>query len=248
MQKDEHMTVLPEKSQHLEKPSKGVFITFEGGEGSGKSTQSRKLKELLLATPFISRRNIQVIWTREPGGSVGAEDIRSLLVKGESSRWSPITEAFLMYAARADHFENTIRPALQRGDWVICDRFYDSSIAYQGYGKGVSLELLKTLQDQILKDVTPCRTYLLDIPAEIGLFRAHARMRVSGLASCDLVSSKESIENRFENLGLEFHQEVRAGFLDIAKKESHRFCICDATLSPLEIEQKIWQDCSHHFL
>lgn len=204
---------------------RGRFVTFEGGEGSGKTTQSKKLFAKL------DEVGIDVMWTREPGGSYGAEEIRSLLVKGESDRWAPSTEALLMFAARDDHWKTWIEPALEAGTWVICDRFADSSYAYQGYGKGVSLDFLKTLYQNTVGDAQPDRTYLFDVPVDIGLERAHTRM-----------SADQAKEDRFEGLGSPFHERVRAGFKALAKADSSRIFTLDATQSIETLEAQVWQD------
>lgn len=212
----------------------GIFITFEGCEGSGKSTQSKRLFETL--KPILAERSIDILWTREPGGSAGAEDIRAILVQGDTHRWEPTTEALLMYAARDDHFKKTISPALSQGTWVICDRFSDSSIAYQGYGKGVDLDFLSTLYQSTIGNIKPNKTYLLDVPVELGLNRANTRIA----SISNQHGSKQ--ENRFENLPSDFHQKVRGGFLSIAKSDPSRFLILDGTLSEDALAQQLWND------
>lgn len=209
----------------IEKIKRGRFITFEGGEGSGKTTQSKKLFERLKSA------GIDVVWTREPGGSQGAEEIRSLLVKGDAHRWAPTTEALLMFAARDDHWKKSIEPALFAGKWVICDRFSDSSYAYQGYGKEVSLSFLETLYQYTVGDIKPDRTYLFDVPVMVGLDRAHARM-----------SADQAREDRFEGLGEAFHERVRSGFREVSSKDPTRFCRLDATQSVDILENMVWQD------
>ena len=184
----------------------GHFISFEGGEGAGKSTQIRRLAERLRAAGH------DVIVTREPGGSPGAEAIRELLVNGAADRWSPVTETLLMYAARRDHVERVIRPALARGAVVLCDRFADSTRAYQGAGGDAPATLIASLEDHVLGGTVPHLTLILDLPAEVGLTRAEAR---GGAA-------------RFESKGLEFHQRLRAGYLEIARVEPERCVVIDA--------------------
>lgn len=184
----------------------GHFISFEGGEGAGKSTQIRRLAERLRAAGH------DVIVTREPGGSPGAEAIRELLVNGAADRWSPVTETLLMYAARRDHVERVIRPALARGAVVLCDRFADSTRAYQGAGGDAPATLIASLEDHVLGGTVPHLTLILDLPAEVGLTRAEAR---GGAA-------------RFESKGLEFHQRLRAGYLEIARVEPDRCVVIDA--------------------
>jgi dTMP kinase len=168
--------------------TRGRFITFEGGEGVGKSTQVRRLADRL-------RGRGEVVVTREPGGSPGAEAIRGLLVKGPVERWSPISETLLMYAARRDHIERVIAPALARGAWVICDRFYDSSRAYQGAAGGAPASLLRALEADVVGDLIPDLTLILDLPVKAGLARAAQRGK----------SGSGQDEGRFEAKGAAFH-------------------------------------------
>jgi|GEM_PF-40020 len=205
----------------------GYFITFEGGEGTGKSTQSKLLAERL------RNNGKDLIITREPGGSPGAELIRNLLVTGSADRWAPMSEALLMYAARADHWQNRIYPALKNGQWVICDRFADSSMAYQGYGRGLDSIFLEGLYGRIIGSRKPNRTYVFDLDPKVGLQRSNLRLKQSDHAY---------VEGRFESLDLAFHQKVREGFLKIAAKEPGRCKIIDASLSVDEIHELIWQD------
>jgi dTMP kinase len=198
---------------------RGQFITFEGGEGAGKSTQVRILAERLSAA------GIEVVATREPGGSPGAEAIRALLVTGDPDRWSAVSETLLMYAARRDHIERTIRPALERGAWVISDRFADSSRAYQGAGGGVSPALLAAMEAYVLENTRPDLTLVLDLPAEQGLERAGLR---------------GGAEARFEAKDLGFHQRLRKAFLAIAKTESRRCVVIDAKASPEVVAKAVW--------
>jgi dTMP kinase len=187
---------------------RGRFITIEGGEGAGKSTQIRRLAERLTAGGF------EVVVTREPGGSPGAESIRALLVTGESDRWSPTTETLLLYAARRDHIERVIEPALDRGAVVLCDRFHDSTRAYQGAAGAVDPALIAFLESHVLAGVTPDLTLVLDLPVEAGLARAAARGEGEG---------------RFEAKGAAFHERLRAAFLEIAAREPVRCAVIDAT-------------------
>ena len=186
--------------------TQGSFISFEGGEGAGKSTQIRRLADRLRAAGH------DVVVTREPGGSPGAEAIRELLVNGSADRWSPVTETLLMYASRRDHLERVIRPALARGEVVLCDRFADSTRAYQGAGGDAPAGLIAALEDHVLNGAVPALTLILDLPAEVGLRRAEAR---GGAA-------------RFESKGLDFHQRLRAGYLEIARREPERCVVIDA--------------------
>ena len=186
--------------------TQGFFISFEGGEGAGKSTQIRRLADRLRADGH------DVIVTREPGGSPGAEAIRELLVNGAADRWSPVTESLLMYAARRDHVERVIRPGLARGAVVLCDRYADSTRAYQGAGGDAPASLIAALEEHVLGGTVPVLTLILDLPAEVGLQRAEAR---GGAA-------------RFESKGLAFHQRLRAGYLEIARREPERCVVIDA--------------------
>lgn len=190
----------------------GKFITFEGGEGGGKSTQVGMLTEALAAA------GIRAIRTREPGGAPGAEDIRSLLVSGAVDRWSPMAEVLLNYAAREVHVAQTIRPALARGDWVICDRFADSTMAYQGYGGGIDPARIRAIHAAVLGDFKPDLTIILDLPVEEGLARAGKRL-----------SEQPSAEDRFERMERDFHHRLRDGFLSIAAADPERCRVIDAT-------------------
>ena len=197
----------------------GQFITFEGGEGAGKSTQ---LKRLIARLRTDGR---EVVATREPGGSPGAEAIRQLVLTGAADRWSPVTETLLMYAARRDHVERVIRPALARGAWVICDRFADSTRAYQGAAGGTAAELIAALESFVLEETRPDLTLIFDLPVEVGLARAHARA---------------GSEMRFESKGLAFHARLRDGFLAIAKAEPDRCALIDADGSVEAVEARVW--------
>jgi dTMP kinase len=192
----------------------GRFVTLEGGEGAGKTTQIRRLAEALRAD------GQDVLVTREPGGSPGAEEIRGLIVSGEPGRWDPVTEALLLYAARRDHLERTIRPALAAGRWVLCDRFADSTMAYQGYGHGLGRQAVLDLHRASIGDFRPDLTLILDLPVEVGLRRAAER------------GGAGRAEDRFERMGCAFHQRLREGFLDIARHEPGRCRIVDAARDP----------------
>jgi len=197
----------------------GRFITLEGGEGTGKSTQARRLGARL------REKGIDVVLTREPGGSPGAEHIRKLVVEGEGGRWNPITETLLVYAARADHVARTIGPALARGQWVICDRFNDSTYAYQGAGRGVPRETIRRIDAVVLDDFQPNLTLVLDLPVEVGLGRAGAR---------------GGVENRFESLDRDFHERMRQAFLDIARRQNERCRLIDASGDEETVAAAIW--------
>ena len=183
------------------------FITFEGGEGAGKSTQVRRLAAALEA------RGIAHIVTREPGGSPGAEEIRKLLVEGEPGRWSALTETLLLFAARADHIERTIKPALEAGQWVICDRFTDSTYVYQGVARGLARETIRRIEAIAACDFKPDLTLVLDLPIEEGLKRARDRGQH---------------EDRFEKFDIKFHDKLRQAFLELAKRTPERCVVIDA--------------------
>lgn len=199
--------------------TRGRFITFEGGEGAGKSTQARILAERLRTL------DLEVVSTREPGGSPNAEEIRALVVQGEAGRWSPIAETLLMNAARADHLEQVIRPALERGAWVVCDRFADSTRAYQGAGGGVSAAVIDAVEQAVVGPDRPDLTLVFDLPVDVGLERAFGR----GL-----------FEARFESKGVEFHQRLRDRFLDIAAAEPHRCAVIDAARAQERVAEAVW--------
>lgn len=189
----------------------GLFISFEGGEGSGKSTQIRRLEK------WFRDNGRDVVVTREPGGSPGAEEIRNLLLTGDPGRWDAVTEALLMFASRRDHVERTIRPALADGKVVLCDRFADSSVAYQGYGHGLGADYIRNLWQLAIGDFKPTLTLIFDLPIEVGLERAGARF-----------ANVSAAEDRFERMGLEFHQRLRDGFREIAAVEEARCTVIDA--------------------
>jgi len=197
---------------------KGRFITFEGGEGAGKSTQLKTLAEAL------ARAGIEVVTTREPGGSKGAEAIRALLVTGDVDRWDAHTEALLHTAARRDHLVKTVWPALERGAWVVCDRFADSTLAYQGYGHGLPKDFITGLTKLAIGDFAPDLTLILDLPVEQGLARAGGR---------------GGAEDRYERMGSPFHERLRQGFLEIAKGDPDRCAIIDASQSLDDVHQAI---------
>jgi dTMP kinase len=199
--------------------TRGRFITFEGGEGAGKSTQVQRLAARLKAD------GREVVTTREPGGSPGAEAIRALVLNGAADRWSPVTETLLMYAARRDHIERVIGPALARGTWVVCDRFADSTRAYQGAAGGTDPGLISALETHILEEVRPDLTLVFDLPPSVGLERAHARA---------------GAEMRFESKGMAFHERLRDGFRAIAAAEPDRCAVIDATASIEAVEQAVW--------
>ncbi len=195
------------------------FIAFEGGEGAGKSTQIARLADRLRAA------GIDVLVTREPGGTPGAEEIRGLLVNGAADRWGQEAETLLMNAARADHVARAIRPALARGQWVLCDRYVGSTLAYQGGGKGIDARALKALHRFATGDLWPDCTLILDIDVETGLARAAARH--SGGA-------------RFESHGVAFHEKVRAAFHALAAEDPQHIHLIDTRADVETVSSQIW--------
>ena len=187
---------------------RGRFVTLEGGEGVGKSTQARRLAAAL------RDRGLEVVETREPGGSPGAEAIRRLLLEGEVDRWTPETEALLFAAARADHVARNILPALERGAWVVCDRFLDSSLAYQGGAGGVGLQAVLQLHQVGSRGLLPDRTLLLDLGVDAGAARAADR--------------DDGAPDRFGRKSGAYHAEVAASFRALAARWPDRFRIVDA--------------------
>lgn len=205
----------------------GVFITLEGGEGAGKSTQLKLLEERLVT------HEIDIVRTREPGGVPSAETIRDLLVNGETDKWRPLTETLLHFAARHEHISRLVQPALDRGQWVLCDRFADSTTAYQGYAQNIDLETIATLYRLAVGNLEPNLTIILDLPVEVGLERAEDR----GIGG-----------TRYEKMGIEFHKRLRDGFLQIAANNPHRCSILDATQSIEEISEDIMALVEERFL
>jgi dTMP kinase len=202
------------------------FITLEGGEGAGKSTHAARLAQTL------SGYGIEAIVTREPGGSPGAEEIRKLLVEGEPGRWEAPVETLLMFAARADHLARTIRPALDGGKWVVCDRFTDSTFAYQGAGRGVNHRVIEQIESVSIGSFRPDLTIILDVPA----WEASNR-----------IGSRDHAENRFEKFHPDFHERLRAYFQDLARREPARCVLIDSNAAPDEVAQKIWSAVAARF-
>ena len=200
-----------------------MFITFEGGEGTGKSTQVKLLAERLRA------EGRDIVTTREPGGTPEAEALRALLVSGDPSSWSAEAEALLNYAARDSHLAKVIRPALAAGKTVICDRFMDSTRAYQGYAGGCSMSLIDELQRSIVGTTKPNLTLVFDLDPTLGLARAKLR------ADAD--------EDRYERKGLAFHKRLRDGFLAIAKSEPFRCKLIDASQDIENVARQVWLAC-----
>jgi dTMP kinase len=198
---------------------RGRFITLEGGEGVGKSTQLKRVAAAL------RERGLEVVETREPGGSAGAEAIRALLLQGEEDRWTPAAEALLFAAARADHVAKTIRPALERGAWVVCDRFLDSSLAYQGAAAGVGVERVRELHRIGSDDFLPDRTLLLQCPPEA----AADRLSVRDAEGSDRIGGRAA----------DFHAEVAAAFASFAEREPERYRRIDAGGSPDDVTARL---------
>jgi dTMP kinase len=199
---------------------RGKFITLEGGEGAGKSTQARKLKAALEA------RGHRVLLTREPGGSPGAEQIRTLLVEGDKDRWTPLAETLMFLAARADHLARLIEPSLAQGSWVVCDRFSDSTFVYQGIARGLGVEKVRRLHGAAFGDLKPDLTLILDLPAEEGLARAQAR--------------GEGAETRFEKFDIGFHEKLRRAFAELAVGERERCALIDGTRDAETVAASVW--------
>lgn len=220
------MTTRPSARRAKSQPTRAVsqrgrFISFEGGEGAGKSSQVTRLAERLRGL------GLDVLVTREPGGSPGAEAVRHVLLSGAAQAFGPLAEAILFAAARADHVDQTIRPALEAGRWVICDRFLDSSRVYQGLDGAVPKETLALLESLAVGELVPDLTVLLDIPVEIGLRRADLRR---GDATID----------RFEGEAVEIHESRRRAFLKLAQAEPKRFAVVDAAQEPTAVADAIW--------
>ena len=201
------------------------LISFEGGDGSGKTTQLKLLEK------YLSAHGQTCLGTREPGGTALGEMIRQVLLEAGKEEISFPTELFLYLADRAQHVQKVIRPALASGIIVLCDRFTDSTLAYQGYGRGVDLDMLRRLNQVASPGVTPDLTFLLDCPVEVGLPRTAQRI-------VNQTSGKRR-EDRFEREKVEFHERVRAGFLELARAEPKRIVILDASRALQEVHKEI---------
>jgi dTMP kinase len=209
----------------------GRFITFEGGEGAGKSTQIVRLLRRL------ADRGIAAIATREPGGSPKAERIRERVLAGGAKPFGPLAEALMFSAARIDHLKETIRPALARGCFVLCDRFSDSTRAYQGALGKIEPGVMRALEEATIGDTRPDLTLILDVPAETGLARAAERRRATGQGA-----------DRFELEDTGFHERLRQAFLDIARQEPRRCVVIDASREPDLVEVDIWRSVAERLL
>lgn len=206
----------------------GRLITFEGGEGAGKSTQVRHLRDRLVAA------GAGVVTTREPGGTPFAEQVRDFILSPQTAPHAPLAEAMLFTAARADHIAAVIEPAIAAGKWVLCDRFTDSTRAYQGAAGGVDQEKLRVLEEVVLGTMQPDLTLILDLPPDIGLARAGRRAAQADAVGTDAYESRE----------LAFHERLRAGFLEIARNEPDRCVVIDAQQDEPEISALIWRKVS----
>ena len=198
------------------------FITFEGGEGAGKSTQATILANRL------ARAGLRVFTTREPGGSPAAEEIREALLSGQVEQFGPLAEAVLFSVARQDHIDNAISQALSEGKWVVCDRFLDSTRAYQGASGGVPRPIINALERLTVRGLMPDLTLILDIPASDGLARAAQRRAADAL-------------DRFEAQDLAMHERVRSAFLEIAEEEPDRCIVIDAHQPEAMVAEDIWE-------
>lgn len=206
---------------------RGRFITFEGGEGSGKSTQAKRLAERL------KLRGHDVVLTREPGGSPGAEAIRHLLLNGIAKPLGPEAETFMFAAARDDHVNTLIRPSLDRGSWVISDRYIDSTRVYQGSLGNVDQRLIRALERLVVGDAMPDLTFVLDVPPEVGLQRAEGR---------------GTDADRFEAEHIDYHRLLRDAYREIVEREPDRCVLIDGTASADAIAVRIWMLVSERFL
>lgn len=204
---------------------KGFFISLEGGEGSGKTTQINRLVDML------SGRGYEVVITREPGGTPESESIRNLLVQRGGGDWNAMAEILLLFAARSMHIEKLIKPALNDGKIVICDRFTDSTIAYQGGGRGLEIETIKEIERISINGFKPDLTFLLDIDVRTGLDRSNSRLSEE--------NAGDNTEDRFERLDIDFHERLREGFLSIARKDEGRCYILNAAQSINHLSDEI---------
>ena len=202
------------------------FITFEGGEGSGKSSQIDILRSRLI------NKNVEFICTREPGGMPSAEIIRELVITGDVDKWEPMTEALLMFASRYEHTKNLIIPALEKGKWVICDRYYHSTYAYQGLGHGLGLEKMEALKKITIGDIEPDLTFFLDIDPVVGIKRT---------------ASRKSSEVRYENMDISFHNKLREAFKNFSKKNPKKSVMIDANQDLNKISDIIFKEIQDRF-
>lgn len=208
----------------------GKFITFEGGEGAGKSTQAGLLAERLRSAGHT------VVETREPGGTERGEKIREYLLSGKAEEYGALGEAILFSAARDEHVQKLIRPALERGDWVLCDRFSDSTAAYQGAAGGARPSVIRALEKVAVGNTMPDLTIILDLPAEIGLKRAAERRSTNGETKDEGMNA-----DRFEGMDLRFHEALRTCFLQIAHTAPERCVVVNAQQPETVVAEDIWE-------
>ena len=201
-----------------------MFITFEGIEGSGKTTQIKHVAD------FLRKKGHDCVLTREPGGTPIGEKIRAILLDPASKGMSPLTELLLYTADRVQHTKELLRPSLAAGRTVLCDRYFDATLVYQGYARGLDIELIEQLHKLLLAGLRPDITFLLDLPPETGLSRAWAQINNG---------NRTGRESRFEKETLSFHEKVRSGYLTIARKEPERFRIIDASRDVDDVQQEI---------
>ncbi len=201
-----------------------MFITLEGIEGSGKTTQVRHMLE------FLANKGFDCVATREPGGTKIGKKIRAILLDPESKDMEPLVELLLYTADRAQHVKEIILPLLSAGKTVVCDRYYDATVVYQGFARGINIELIRELHKSILKDLKPDITILLDLPSEIGLTRAWKQIE-SG--------TRAGLETRFEEETLAFHEKVRSGYLELSRLEPERFRVVDASKNENQVRAEI---------
>jgi dTMP kinase len=201
-----------------------MFITLEGGEGAGKTTQIAHL------AGWLAERGVTCTRTREPGGTLLGRAIRAVLLNPENAGMAPATELLLYMADRSEHIHQVIAPALSAGRAVLCDRFFDATVVYQGFARGLAADLILRLHEIVFADVTPDLTLLLDLPAEVGLARARRQLEKGG---------RPTAESRFEDEALAFHQRVREGYLQLARKAPERFCVIDAARDESQVREDI---------
>jgi dTMP kinase len=214
-----------------ESRARGTFITLEGVEGSGKTTQLAALEDRLRKKGFAVHR------TREPGGTTLGDAIRAIILRPDHSQMAPMTELLLIEACRAQHVHEVLRPSLERGDVILCDRYTDATLAYQGHGRGLDFELVRSMNHTAAGGLIPDLTILLDCPVELGLDRSWLRLRAE---------DKAGMESRFENEAMGFHTRVREGYLSIARKEPQRVKVVDASNLPEVVEKAIWDRVSDY--
>lgn len=201
-----------------------MFITLEGIEGSGKTTQMKNI------VSFLEKRGTQCITTREPGGTFIGEKIRAILLSPENKELHPMSELLLYMADRAQHLHTLVKPSLSKGVTVLCDRYFDATLVYQGYARGIDIGLIEKMHQLLLEDFKPNITFLLDLPPQVGLGRAWQQLENG---------SRVGAESRFEEETLTFHEKVRSGYLELARREPDRFQIIDAAQNQEHVRTSI---------